>query len=142
MIIYDLRCSHEHLFEGWFKTAEDFAQQDESGLLSCPVCGTSEVAKLPTASRINRHSASQHVSVEPMASSDQALLTRIHDYVDANSVDVGSEFPEQARRIHYGEVEPATIRGVATTNEVKELHDEGVNVVALPPTPVAKEKLN
>lgn len=139
MIIYDLRCAHEHLFEGWFKTAEDFTRQNQGGLLSCPVCGTPEVTKLLTASRINRHSSSQHDSAKLMANTEQTLITKIHDYVDTNFVDVGPEFPERARRIHYGEVEPAAIRGVATMNEVKELYDEGVDIVALPPTPATKK---
>lgn len=142
MIIYDLRCTHAHLFEGWFKTAKDFVQQNEGGLLSCPVCGTSEVIKLPTASRINRHSSSQRASSGHMVNVEQALLARIHDYVDTNFVDVGAEFPEQARRIHYGERESAAIRGVATINEAKELHDEGIEIVALPLISGTKEKLN
>lgn len=142
MIIYDLCCAHEHRFEGWFKTAEDFLRQNEGGLLCCPVCGISEVAKLLTASRINRHLSSQRDSSACLANAEQTLLTRIHDYVDTNFIDVGPEFPEQARRIHYGEVEPMAIRGVATKNEARELHDEGVDIVTLPPTPDTKEKLN
>ena len=142
MIIYDLRCAREHLFEGWFKTAADFLQQNEGGLLCCPVCGIPEVTKLPTASRINRHLSSQRDSSACLANSEQALLTRIHDYVDKNFVDVGTEFPERARRIHYGEVEPIAICGIATKNEARELHDEGVEFVALPLTPGTKEKLN
>jgi len=142
MIIYDLRCTHEHRFEGWFKAAEDFSQQNENGLLRCPVCGTSEVTKLPTASRINRHSSSQRTSDKPPATPEQSFLEKIHEYVDANFVDVGARFPEQARRIHYGEVEPVPICGIATTNEVNELHKEGVDIMALPPTLIDKEKLN
>lgn len=142
MIIYDLRCTHSHKFEGWFKTADDFRSQNENGLLSCPVCGTSEVVKLPTASRIKRHSSAKASSSDELAVAEQSLLRKIHDYIDSNYVDVGSEFPEQARKIHYGEVKPEPIRGTATADEAQELHEEGVNVVALPSAPISKNKLN
>ncbi len=142
MIVYDLRCARDHKFEGWFKTAEDFQAQNTGGLLCCPACGTSEVVKLPTASRINRHPSSQGTSGDQRHAAEQALLAKIHGHVDTNYIDVGNQFPEQARRIHYGEVEPAAIRGTATMAEAKELYDEGVNVITLPPAPVDKEKLN
>lgn len=142
MIIYDLRCTHSHKFEGWFKTSDDFRSQNEGGLLSCPVCGSSEVVKLPTASRIKRHSSSRGPSASPLVTAEQTLLEKIQEYVNNNYVDVGSAFPEQARKIHYGEVKPAPIRGTATPDEARELHDEGVNVISLPPALISKEKLN
>lgn len=142
MIIYDLRCTDGHKFEGWFKTADDFRSQNEGGLLSCPACGTSDVVKLPTASRIRRHSSAKTSPAGGPAVSEQSLLQKIHDYVESNYVDVGSEFPEQARKIHYGEVKPESIRGTATAEEAQELHEEGVDVVALPSAPISKNKLN
>lgn len=142
MIIYDLRCTHNHQFEGWFKTSDDFRSQIEGKLLNCPVCGSPEVTKLPTASRINRHSSAKDSSADEPVNPEQLLLEKIHDYVDSNYVDVGSEFPEQARKIHYGEVESAPIRGTATQDEARELNEEGVDIISLPPTPIHKEKLN
>ncbi|MEE8387011.1 MAG: DUF1178 family protein [Acidiferrobacterales bacterium] len=142
MIIYDLRCAHSHKFEGWFKTSDDFRSQNEGGLLSCPVCGSSEVVKLPTASRIKRHSSSRELSASQLVPSEQMLLQKIHEYVNNNYVDVGSEFPEQARKIHYGEVKSAPIRGTATADEARELHEEGVSVISLPASLISKEKLN
>jgi len=142
MIIYDLRCAQNHQFEGWFKTPEDFHTQNKGELLSCPVCGSSEVAKLPTASRINRLSGSGAGPEQDLVSQKQDFLEKMHDYVDSNYIDVGSEFAEQARKIHYGEVESAAIRGTATQDEARELHEEGVDIVSLPPAPLDKEKLN
>lgn len=132
MIIYDLRCANDHRFEGWFKTSDDFRSQKEGGLLNCPACGSSEVTKLPTASWINRHSSSKESPASQSVNAEQALLEKIYDYVDNNYVDVGSEFPEQARKIHYGEVKPAPIRGTATLDEARELNEEGVDVISLP----------
>lgn len=143
MIIYDLRCTHNHKFEGWFKTSDDYRSQNEGGLLSCPVCGSSEVVKLPTASRIKRHSSSRGgLSDDQLVTAEHTLLGKIREYVDHNYVDVGSEFPEQARKIHYGEIQPAPIRGTATATEAQELHEEGVNVISLPTAFINKEKLN
>ncbi len=142
MIIYDLRCTHDHQFEGWFKTSDDFRSQKEGKLLNCPVCGSSEVTKLPTASRINRHSSSKGSPASQFVNAEQILLEKIHDYVDSNYVDVGSEFPEQARKIHYGEIKSAPIRGTATPDEARELNEEGVDIISLPPVPIRKEKLN
>lgn len=142
MIIYDLRCTHDHQFEGWFKTSDDFRSQIEGGLLNCPVCGSSKITKLPTASRINRHFSAKDSSANQSANAEEILLAKIHDYVDSNYVDVGSEFPEQARKIHYGEVKSAPIRGTATLDEARELNEEGVDIISLPPAPVSKDKLN
>ncbi|MFV1997381.1 MAG: DUF1178 family protein [Acidiferrobacterales bacterium] len=142
MIIYDLRCHNDHQFEGWFKTSDDFRLQKEGGVLNCPVCGSLKIAKLPTASRINRHSSAKNPSTGQLVNAEQTLLKKIHDYVDSNFVDVGSEFPEQARKIYYGEAKPAPIRGTATLDEARELNEEGVDIISLPPAPVNKEKLN
>jgi len=142
MIIYDLCCINDHQFEGWFKTPDDFHSQKEGRLLNCPVCGSSKITKLPTASRINRHSSAKNSPAGQLVNAEQALLKKIHDYVDSNFVDVGSEFPEQARKIHYGEAKSAPIRGTATLDEARELNEEGVDVISLALAPISKEKLN
>lgn len=69
-------------------------------------------------------------------------MRQLHHYVEKNTEDVGNQFADEARKIHYGESEERGIRGVASGNEVKELHDEGIKTYQLPPKPVAKEKLN
>ena len=147
MLIYDLNCEAGHHFEGWFNRPEDYAEQTSQGLLNCPVCGSTEVKKLPTASHVrsqgpeednNDAQAEESKNTQISANTLQAL----HRYVDKHFDDVGNDFPDEARKIHYGEIEARNIRGVATGDEVKELRDEGVQVHSLPPKPVDKEKLN
>lgn len=124
MVIYDLVCAEGHRFEGWFGQAADFGAQKADGLLSCPHCGSSEISKLPTASRIRtqRHSKPAELSAE-------TALERLQRLVTEQFEDVGDRFPEEARRIHYGEAEARDIRGTATAEEARELLEEGVSVL-------------
>jgi hypothetical protein len=124
MVIYDLVCADGHRFEGWFGQAADFGSQQADGLLSCPHCGSTEISKLPTASRIRtkRHSS-------PKESPEEAALAQLQRLVVEQFEDVGDRFPEEARRIHYGEAEARDIRGTATANEAQELLEEGVSVL-------------
>jgi hypothetical protein len=144
MIVYDLHCASGHQFEGWFSHADDYAQQKAEGLLSCPVCESIEVEKLPTASHVRTQLPSlAGRGVAANASGDrQKVLKALNRYVAENFADVGTAFPEEARKIHYGETEARNIRGVTTHDEFKALREEGVEVHALPATPVDKEKLN
>lgn len=146
MVIYDLCCEAGHRFEGWFDNAAAFeSQQAESGL-SCPVCGATQVRRLPSASHINRGRARNleqaQQALDGAGEQARAALTRLHDYVDRHFDDVGSDFAEEARRIHYGECPERHIRGQATHEEVRALGTEGVETFALPPRPVDKTKLN
>ena len=125
MVIYDLVCGDGHRFEGWFGQAGDFGAQQANGLLSCPHCGSSEISKLPTASRIRTERHSQ-----PERPSDEAAaLERLQRRVAEQFEDVGDRVPEEARRIHYGEAEDRDIRGTATAEEARELLEEGVSVL-------------
>ena len=148
MIIYDLLCDGQHRFEGWFKNADEFQQQLQTGLLTCPVCGSEHVQKLPSASHISTgHGQKQEESNTPAqqgtAEVTQAQLVQLlHDYVNKHYDDVGSRFAEEAKKIHYGEAEARNIRGLATANEVKELKEEGISALQLPPAPYDKDKLN
>lgn len=142
MVIYDLSCEHGHRFEGWFKSADDLVEQQQGHLLNCPVCGSSEVVKLPTASRINRRHPKEDLSPDKLSDIEGSLREKIYKYVDDNYDDVGNQFPEEARKIHYGETEQRNIRGTASQDEVNELHEEGVNITALPLPLVEKNKLN
>ncbi len=138
MIIYDLVCTDGHRFEGWFTQPGDFRTQQDQGLLNCPQCGSHEISKLPTASRIR-------TDRQKKAREDQAeratALEKLQRAIDEHFEDVGDQFPEEARRIHYGESEPRDIRGTATADEARELLEEGVDVVAVPGVS-AKKKLN
>lgn len=147
MIIYDLNCDAGHHFEGWFGRPADYVEQKRKGILSCPICSSTNVKKIPTASHVKTQltvSASEDEATKP--SGQQVVSTHamqaLHRYIDKHFADVGAQFPEEARKIHYGEAEERSICGVASNEEVKELHEEGIEVHRLPPKPVEKEKLN
>ncbi len=148
MIIYDLRCQEGHQFEGWFKQQNNYIEQKTAGLLVCPICGSSNVHKLPTASRIRTGmpakgpSRSQEKTSPKLATDKESFLQKFHEYIANNFDDVGQAFPEEARKIHYGETEKRNIRGTATSSEVEELQQEGVGITPLPPDPAEKNKLN
>ena len=143
MIVFDLMCAGQHRFEGWFASAEDFASQKARAIVSCPVCGTAEIERVPSTSRINMGA----VEVRPTARTDAALegrdahavaeilKARILDLVLANTEDVGAEFPAEARRIHYGDSAARAIRGQASQEEHDSLVEEGVPVARLPVPP-------
>jgi hypothetical protein len=141
MIVFELICPDRHRFEGWFSSSDDFDGQKAAGLLSCPVCSSPGVEKLPTA-KIGKGAPAgegrRNVSnVKPAqgAGKDKPTLKDIVDFIFANTEDVGKAFPEEARRIHYKEAPHRNIRGVATVEETRELIDEGIEVVPLPVPP-------
>ena len=147
MIIFDLQCVNDHRFEGWFKNIAEFDSQLTSAMLHCPVCGTEQVAKLPSASHLNFGKANPQQAMIPQSEPAQpisdvnVLLRKIHDHVKHNFEDVGNEFAIEAKRMHYGEIEERNIRGNATRDEVEELHEEGIMAIPLPNFP-DKDKLN
>ncbi|WP_333839264.1 DUF1178 family protein [Pelomicrobium sp.] len=135
MIVYDLVCVLGHRFEGWFPGAEAFAVQKEKGLVSCPVCGDSNVERLPSRPHINTKSGDKAAPASGFAEKPQhpaevlrAVLNRILNQYE----DVGKQFPEEARRIYYGEAPPRNIRGTARREEAEALAEEGIPVVQLP----------
>ena len=143
MIVYNLGCSNEHRFEGWFASADDYARQTKSKLLVCPMCGDERVSRLPTAPYVSSGSAERAPSAPPApapkkgspqyyANLGAELLTNVIEKVLENTEDVGRAFPEEARKIHYKEAPERHIRGTASTKEVEALRDEGIEVVALP----------
>ena len=144
MIVYNLGCSNEHRFEGWFSSADDYARQTKSKLLVCPMCGDERVSRLPHAARVNTGAAEKPAAspVAPKKGSPQyyanlgaELLANVIEKVLENTEDVGRAFPEEARKIHYREAPERHIRGTASTKEVEALRDEGIEVVALPVPP-------
>lgn len=147
MIIFDLQCVNDHRFEGWFKNTSEFESQLSSALIHCPVCGTEQVARIPSASHLNlgkanpqQGIASQTTPVSPTKDMN-VFLRKLHDHVKQNFEDVGDEFATEAKRMHYGEIEERNIRGNASKYEVEELHEEGIMVFPLPSFP-DKDKLN
>jgi hypothetical protein len=136
MKVLDLECAQHHVFEGWFGSEDDFQGQLARGLVECPLCGDTHVAKRLSAPRINLGaSAPAEPKQEVMATSDpamQAQWLQMVRHVMANTEDVGENFAEEARRIHYGESEERNIRGQASAQETEALIEEGIGVLPLP----------
>ncbi len=145
-IIYDLQCGAGHRFEGWFKNTEEYARQQEGGLLTCPRCACAQVHRLPTASHVGSTSGAEAAkAAQEMAAlkeKSEALMTKIRAFVDRHFDDVGTAFAEEARKIHYGEAKERNIRGQATATEVRALHEEGVDVLPLLAPALDKSRLN
>ena len=139
MIVFNLTCSNDHRFEGWFASAADFERQQQATLLNCPLCGSTDVNKGLHAPYVNTGSAPQ-LPRRPQQARDASgqyvnigdEMTRLVEHLIANTEDVGNEFPEEARKIHYREAPERKIRGNASQDEVQELREEGIDVVAVP----------
>jgi hypothetical protein len=149
MIVFDLLCSEEHRFEGWFASAGEFAAQRKRSLVQCPTCGSASVKRVPSAARINLGApapkASAPVKTPEMDGKDpfaiaQMLYSRMLDEMLTKSEDVGQKFPEEARRIFYDEAPARAIRGIASAEEHDALVEEGIPVARLPVPP--KGELN
>lgn len=144
MIVFNLSCGNDHRFEGWFSSADDFTAQAGNGDVSCPVCGSSQVARQLSAPYVNTgKSAPAKVPVEAaqsagigVANSAALLRDKFVEFVLKNTEDVGNRFPEEARKIHYQESAERPIRGKASPDEVSALREEGIDILALPVLPV------
>jgi len=151
MKVFDLSCEHDHRFEGWFGSADDYDAQLARGLLECPVCESRSIRKMLAAPRLNLSGATEPAAVPaappkgPAAPPDpralQALVVRMARHLMENTEDVGDRFAEEARRIHYREAPERGIRGVATPEEARELGEEGIEVFSFPLPAVVKEPL-
>ncbi len=144
MKVLDLRCTNGHGFEGWFASEDEFMTQNGRGQIECPLCADRIVSRLPSAPRLNL--SSQREAVEgtpPAAVADAAVADASPPQLQAqwmqavrrmldNTEDVGTQFPEEARRIHYGEIEARGIRGQASADERRQLLDEGIEIMSLP----------
>ncbi|MCY6383679.1 DUF1178 family protein [Hoeflea prorocentri] len=141
MIKFDLICDKQHSFEAWFSGNEDFEKQRDAKLVECPHCGSSSVEKAlmaPSVSTARSKEASMQLA---MNNTQKAAIDQLRQAVKTireNSEDVGERFPEEARKIHYGESEERGIIGQAKPDEVKSLLDEGVGVAPLPDLPEEK----
>lgn len=131
MIRYDLICVREHRFEGWFGHSSDYDDQCERGLLHCPSCGTSEVEKAIMAPAV-RTARQTEKKAEAAKAAMTAVAAKIRDEIASNCEDVGSNFAEEARAIHYGEKPERGIYGAATPRESAELAEEGIVAHPLP----------
>jgi len=138
VIVFDLGCENSHRFEGWFASNADFEHQIGRKQVACPLCGNANVVRLPHASHIKSGGKERVARGAPAAGHQQyanvgtELLARLVEHIIDNTDDVGSAFPEEARKIHYCETPERRIRGTASHDEVEALKDEGIDVVALP----------
>ncbi|AOJ73791.1 hypothetical protein WL76_15200 [Burkholderia ubonensis] len=139
MKVLDLQCPHGHRFEGWFASADEFEAQLSRKLVECPVCGVTEVSRMPSAPRLNLSGATQAKPADPRAL--QAQVMRALREVLEKTENVGERFAEEARRIHYNEAPVRSIRGVTTPEDAQALVEEGIDVMPLPIPGALKETL-
>jgi len=140
MIVFDLGCDNDHRFEGWFSSTEDFERQQKQDLLNCPLCGSQQISRLLTAARVNtgRGEPSEPAPRKnagmpaQYANFDADRMLKLISHIVENTEDVGTAFPEEARKIHYKESPERHIRGTASSKQVDALRDEGIDIVALP----------
>jgi hypothetical protein len=135
MIVYQLACDEGHFFEGWFASARACEEQATAGQLQCPSCGAQSIRKLPAAPHV--HTSGERAPAVPDEARLRAMvkaevLSLVRRHILENTEDVGREFPEVARRIHYREEEERAIRGQATLAEALELHEEGIEARVVP----------
>jgi hypothetical protein len=154
MIRYTLRCDHGHGFESWFQSSAAYDSQVKRRLVSCPNCGSVKVEKAIMAPQIGKkgRAAVAPEASEPAASTDagqvsstplmmaqeaelRAKIKQLRDHVTKNADNVGEKFPDEARKMHYGDIEHRPIYGEASPDEARSLIDEGIEVSPLPVLP-------
>ena len=157
MIHYNLRCKKGHAFESWFQSSSAYEIQEKRKLVNCPVCGSSDVARAIMAPRVVSKKGRDKAPTEPLpvpapatevmppASPTPLLMTQerelrtklkeLRDHIVKNADNVGERFPNEARKMHYGDIEHRPIYGEASPDEAKALIDEGVEVMPIPALP-------
>jgi hypothetical protein len=152
MIRYALRCERDHAFESWFQDSSAFDTQLKRKLVNCPVCNSVKVEKAIMAPRIVGKKgrevapagqapapAAQEARSTPLMMAHErelrAKLKELRDHIVKNADNVGPRFPNEARKMHYGEIEHRPIYGEASPDEARALIDEGVEVSPLPIPP-------
>ena len=145
MIKYALNCDRGHSFESWFRDSDAFDVQARRGFVACPVCQSVQVQKaiMSPAISTRRAVAEAEPAADPVPeplldegeSKMRALARQIRQHITETTEDVGKAFPEQARAMHEGTVEPRPIMGEATLSEVRELIEDGVRIMPVPELP-------
>ena len=138
MIRYSLICENAHEFEGWFSEGADFDRQVASGFLTCPVCNSASISKSLMAPSVSTGRKKEEMQTIAMDTARREAFLKLKEAVaaiKANSEDVGTRFPEEARKIHYGEADVRGIIGQATPDEAEALVEEGIEIAALPVLP-------
>ena len=155
MIRYALACDKGHMFESWFQNSAAYEKQVKASLLACPVCSSAKVEKAimaprvagakkrgdappaepPTPARASPETPSPVAMMSPQEREFRKKLKELRDHLTKNADYVGQKFPEEARKMHYGEIEHRSIYGEATPQDAKELHEEGIEFHPLPVLP-------
>ena len=154
MIRYSLRCERGHAFESWFQSSSAYESQEQRKLVSCPSCGSVKVERAIMAPQIvskkGRENpapvAAEAAGTEAAATESTPLLMaqerelrakikELRDHITKNADNVGERFPNEARKMHYGDIEHRPIYGEASPDEARALIDEGVEVSPLPVLP-------
>jgi hypothetical protein len=130
MIAYDLQCINGHSFEGWFEDRQTYEEQEKNGFISCPICNSTSIARVPSTFAIRSSNSLKNFYDPDEDLSD--INRKIVDFVEKNFDDVGSDFTKEALKMHYGVVEPRNIRGVSTKEEEKTLKEEGIQFIKVP----------
>ncbi|MBV8850601.1 MAG: DUF1178 family protein [Methylobacteriaceae bacterium] len=158
MIRYSLICDNAHEFDSWFANSSAFDEQSERGLIVCPFCDSAHVTKAIMSPRLARTDVVRPAlpSLQPSAGDEapkpaeekrpvalfdekhaalRNMVRELHAKIIETTVDVGSRFPEEARRIHESETPQQPIRGQATAEEARALLDEGIGILPVPTLP-------
>jgi hypothetical protein len=152
MIRYNLRCEQGHAFESWFQSSSAYETQEKRKLVNCPSCGSAKVERAIMAPQIVSKRARETAAPAPAASTDvtapastslmmaqerelRAKLKELRDHIVKNADNVGERFPNEARKMHYGDIEHRPIYGEASPEEARSLIEEGVEVSPLPVLP-------
>jgi len=144
MIVFDLRCGLNHVFESWFASSDDYEDQRTRGLLCCPLCGDTSIGKALMAPHVPAKGSGRNDTPPAPAAIKAALaaLAAAQNKALENSAWVGREFATQARAMHEGEIEQAPIHGQASITEARALIEDGVPVAPLPLPVVPPKSFN
>jgi hypothetical protein len=146
MIKYALVCEQRHEFESWFPSSTAYDKQAKRGLVTCPACGSGKVEKAIMAPRLSGTRKGKKRVAEAPASSPVAMLSpqeqelrtklkELREHITKNADYVGKKFPEEARKMHYGDIEHRSIYGEASLEAAKEMSEEGIELHPLPVLP-------
>jgi hypothetical protein len=152
MIRYHLRCERGHAFESWFQSSAAYESQEKRKLVNCPACGSAKVERAIMAPQIVSKKGRDATAPEPIATTEvaapastplmmaqerelRAKIKELRDHIVKNADNVGERFPNEARKMHYGDIEHRPIYGEASPDEARSLIEEGVEVSPLPVLP-------
>ena len=137
MIRFSLICDHDHEFEAWFRSNDDFDTQKKRGFVDCPTCGSSKVQKALMAPAVSTGKKREKIALamNEMQKKAMAEMKALSEKIRENADYVGDKFAEEARKIHFGETEARGIYGEATLEEAKSLAEDGVGFMPIPVFP-------